>query len=301
MIRESLIFSVRESGLQYQCPAVDPIAVPVPDTIRPTIAITAPTNGSVVSRTVTITAHATDNVAIASVQFIIDGSPLGAPVTGAGPSYSIPWNTLLVDEGPHEIIAIAKDTAGNQSVSAAVDVSVVNFVQIDNAQWLMPSPGGDFNSHGCADPSDVVIVLGGNSAVTYNVTLRIRGLVEWKDYSGGTQDSHFYTGGAGADPGSLGSNPLRNTYSLEVSLPAQHYFLNAYTSGTVDGVFVVDYNHVVQMKGGSTLTLKARSIDNLQFPNDTMKVVPVGPTDPAITLTQPFAGQFVQINIVSIT
>jgi len=124
-MKPSLIFSVRETGLLYQCPVADPIPIPFRDTIRPTIAITVPTNGATVSGTQTITAVASDNVDIASVRFSINGVNFGSPVLGPGP-YTLPWDTLLIDNGPYEIIAVATDTSGNQTVSAAVDVTVFN-------------------------------------------------------------------------------------------------------------------------------------------------------------------------------
>ena len=60
------------------------------ETIPPTVAITAPTGGSV-SGSVTVTANASDNVAVASVQFLLDGNVLGSPDTTS--PYSIAWDT----------------------------------------------------------------------------------------------------------------------------------------------------------------------------------------------------------------
>jgi hypothetical protein len=294
-VKPTLIFSVREIGLPYQCPVADPIPVPFIDTIRPTVSITAPVNGATVSGIQTITAVASDNVAIASVRFSIDSVNFGPAVPGPGP-YTIPWDTRLFADGNHEIIAVATDTSGNQTVSAAVDVDVENFVALDNFTWLMPISSG---SH-ATDPDDVVVNLGGNPLKTYAVTLRFRGIVEWKNYSGGVQTSHFYTGGVGADPGTLPSNTIRNIYSIAVSDPAQVYYLNAYLSGTTDGVFVIDYNETISMQGGSSITLHATSVDNLGFENLSNLTVPVSGGDPPIMVSQPYAGQFVQMNIVSI-
>ena len=48
------------------------------DTTPPVVSITGPANGATVSGTVSVTANASDNVGVASVQFQLDGTNLGA-------------------------------------------------------------------------------------------------------------------------------------------------------------------------------------------------------------------------------
>src|SRR5439155_260740 len=48
------------------------------DTSPPTVSITSPSSGSTVSGTITVTASASDNVGVAGVQFLLDGTVLGA-------------------------------------------------------------------------------------------------------------------------------------------------------------------------------------------------------------------------------
>ena len=91
----------------------------------PTVTITSPTNGSSVSGTISITANATDNAGMSSVQFQIDGVNLGAAVTGPGPVYSISWNTTTVGNASHTITAIATDVL-NLTASTSVTVNVSN-------------------------------------------------------------------------------------------------------------------------------------------------------------------------------
>lgn len=296
MSRAIPVFSVRESGLSYQVPPIDPISEPVPDTLRPTVAIVVPTNDSTVSGTVNITATATDNVAISSVRFNIDGVNFGDPIPGPGP-YLIPWDTSTYADGTHEIIAVATDTSGNQKVSAAVDVEIANFSPLDGLLWSMPISIVD---NSCVDPIDVSVILTANPFKTYNVTLRFRGVVEWKEYSGGLQTGHFVVGGTGASPGSIPDNPIRNSYSLVVSNPPQTYFLNAYISGLTDAVFVIDYTATIVVRGTATLTLQARSENGFGFANSGNLTVPVTGGDPPIIPSQPFAGQFIQMDVVSV-
>lgn len=94
----------------------------VPDTTPPTVSITAPQSGATVSGTVAVTASASDNVAVASVQFLLDGAALGSPVTT--PPYTMSWNTATAGNGPHTLAAKATDSSGNTATSANVNVTV---------------------------------------------------------------------------------------------------------------------------------------------------------------------------------
>ncbi len=98
----------------------------VTDTVPPTVSMTTPLNGSTVAGVVTIAANATDNVAVSSVQFKLDGTNLGSPVTGSGPSYAYSWNTAGAVDGSHIVTALASDAAGNTTLSAAISVNVKN-------------------------------------------------------------------------------------------------------------------------------------------------------------------------------
>src|SRR5467141_3701908 len=96
----------------------------VVDTTPPTIAITAPANGVTVSGSVTVSANASDNVGVASVQFFLDGSNLGSLLIVA--PYSVAWNTATASNGAHTLTAQAKDAAGNVGNAVAVSVTVAN-------------------------------------------------------------------------------------------------------------------------------------------------------------------------------
>jgi hypothetical protein len=96
---------------------------PPSDTTPPTVSIATPSAGNV-SGTVTITANAADNVGIDHVQYQLDNQNLGTPLTAA--PYSFSWNTAGVANGSHTLTAIATDTSGNHTTSAAVTVNVNN-------------------------------------------------------------------------------------------------------------------------------------------------------------------------------
>ena len=94
------------------------------DTTQPTAAITAPAAGATVSNIVSVDATATDDDAVAGVQFKLDGANLGAEDTTA--PYSVSWDTRTATNGAHSLTAVSRDLAGNTTTSAAVGVTVSN-------------------------------------------------------------------------------------------------------------------------------------------------------------------------------
>jgi hypothetical protein len=94
------------------------------DNVAPTVSITAPGANQTVSGTVLLTASASDNVGVAGVQFMVDGSNVGSPVTAAPYTYSL--DTTALKDGSHGVSATAKDGAGNSRTSAAVSIVVKN-------------------------------------------------------------------------------------------------------------------------------------------------------------------------------
>lgn len=100
-----------------------PVSVTV-DNVPPSVSITAPASGAMVSGTIAVSASATDNVGVFGVQFKLDGMYFGPEVTTA--RYAISWNTASVPNGVHTLTAVVRDVAGNTSTSSAVTVQVRN-------------------------------------------------------------------------------------------------------------------------------------------------------------------------------
>ncbi len=104
------------------------------DFTPPTATVTSPLAGTV-SGIVPVTATATDNVGVTSLQIQLDGVNLGA--AGASSPVTVSWNTAFSANGQHRLRAIARDLAGNIGTSADVVVTVSNavapvFVQVPN-------------------------------------------------------------------------------------------------------------------------------------------------------------------------
>ena len=94
------------------------------NTTPPTVALTAPASGSTVSGTTTVSANATDNVGVASVQFTLDGANLGSALTTS--PYQVSWDTTTATNGAHTLSAVARDAAGNVGNAPGVSVTVSN-------------------------------------------------------------------------------------------------------------------------------------------------------------------------------
>lgn len=96
----------------------------VPDTTSPSVRLTLPVDGSIVSGTVSVSADASDDVGVAGVQFKVNGNNLGQEVTIA--PYSISWNTATTPNGSYTVSAVARDGAGNTASSTPITVEVSN-------------------------------------------------------------------------------------------------------------------------------------------------------------------------------
>lgn len=163
---------------------------------------------------------------------------------------------------------------------------------LDGLRWEIPC-GADLGGMVCAatDPAVQTATITGTAGTTYNVTLRFRGVVETKAYTGGTVDGYFNTGGA--DDGDS-----FNVYALGVSSPAQNYFVNMGVSN-IYNCFAMDYMETIPMDSGATVTLGAMTIDAHEIenvdPSGTPIVVPDIAPAPAA-----YNGQFVQMDVVSV-
>jgi Subtilase family/Bacterial Ig domain/Peptidase inhibitor I9 len=103
--------------------AVEAAEGTVPGDARPSVTVTAPAAGAVVSGTsVAVSANASDDVGVSQVEFRIDGAVIG---TDTSAPYGAAWDTTSVSDSPHAVEAVATDTIG-QSRSAHVDVVVDN-------------------------------------------------------------------------------------------------------------------------------------------------------------------------------
>jgi hypothetical protein len=153
------------------------------DTIAPTISMTAPTSGSALSGIVTLSANASDNIAVSRVDFYNGSTLLGSDTSAP---YSFSWNTNGSTDGAYSLLAKAYDTSGNVGDSASVAVTVSNggsACLTSGSAWnqfkSIPSQTGNFTIEFDTTPSaasiDGVTGLSLNPATSYdNMAVTVR-------------------------------------------------------------------------------------------------------------------------------
>ncbi|HMC78494.1 MAG TPA: Ig-like domain-containing protein, partial [Vicinamibacterales bacterium] len=129
------------------------------DTTAPTVTVTSPGAASSVGATVTLSATAADDIGVSGVQFLLDGTPLGAEDTTA--PYELAWDTAPIANGAHTLTAVARDAAGHATTSAAVSVTVMN----DTA-----SPTVAVTSPGAASSVSATVTVSATAADDIGVT-----------------------------------------------------------------------------------------------------------------------------------
>ena len=166
---------------------------------------------------------------------------------------------------------------------------------IDDLRVELPCLGSGSASVNCQTPDadEVSTTINGETGMTYDVTIRLRGVVEQKTYTDYTDPDGMWIEGGSPDGGSF------NIFRLHVSSPEKTYYLNSGSSGR-DECFLLDMQKTIVMGDGAVLTLLAddggdalgtRNIDMNGYP---IVVSGVSPYPYA------FNGQFVQIDIVDV-
>ncbi len=91
------------------------------DTTAPTTSLTAPSAGTTVRGTVTVSASASDNVGLSKVEFYAGSTLLGTDTTEP---YTWDWDTTTSTTGTKYLKTRAFDPTGNSKYSALVSVTV---------------------------------------------------------------------------------------------------------------------------------------------------------------------------------
>lgn len=145
-----------------------------------------------------------------------------------------------------------------------------------------------------ADPAwkmkhELARTFAGKPGVVYQVTLRVRGVVEPKNFTGGdVQFDHFQSGGTAV------KNDY-NFYDIRVSDPAATYTVNRNADKVGHYTFPIDYRVTIPIRGGATVTVGAYDSNDVAIANHAHHVVDGVPPAPA-----PFDGQFFQVDVESV-
>src|SRR5450432_3971099 len=163
--------------------------------------------------------------------------------------------------------------------------------------------------------------IAGDPNVTYDVTVRVRGIVEHYWYSGGMLDpvsKTFYLGGVPTVGGyssackNMASTlpfPLPaeitptdgcfngfNVFAMTVSAPAQHFYLNYTTDKDVDRpphtVYQDDYTVTISIKGQAKLDFYVIGSDEHECYNHDKTIAGVS------LPSSPYIGEFMQFDVV---
>ncbi|WP_169787002.1 Ig-like domain-containing protein [Hyalangium minutum] len=109
-----------------------------PDTVPPTVTLTAPGEGATLRGIVTLTATALDNVAVTRVEFY-DGATLLGTDTAAPFSFS--WDARTAGNGAHSLTVKAYDAGGQSATSPGVNVTVDNDLIAPTVSISAPAAG----------------------------------------------------------------------------------------------------------------------------------------------------------------
>lgn len=132
------------------------------DTTPPTVSLTYPTAGATLSGGINLTATAADNIAVASVSFSVDGTPIGTVTSPTAGVYTYSgYNTIALSNGSHTFSAQAIDTSGNLSTLSSATVTASNNISVTrptiaNAQTQLKSSQLAYSGTPFAAPDDAV-------------------------------------------------------------------------------------------------------------------------------------------------
>jgi hypothetical protein len=188
------------------------------------------------------------------------------------------------------LIAAAAGCGSDETVTGEDPEAVLHDLRVE-----LPCLGTGNAGVNCdmPDADEESTTIEGDPGKDYVVTIRVRGVVEQKTYSDYSESDGMWIAGGTPDGGSW------NIFSLEVSSPAQTYYLNSGASGQ-DECFLLDVQKDILMAHGATLTLFAGSggdvlgTINMDFDGEPIIISGVPPYPNA------FDGQFVQVDIVDV-
>jgi hypothetical protein len=145
---------------QIQTNMVTPLGPSGPDVTAPTVSLTAPAANATIAGTVTVSASASDNVGVASVQFLLDGTNLGTADSTS--PYSVSWNTTTATNGTHRLQARATDISGNTATTTDRSITVDN--QAPTGTIVINSGATATNSR------NATLTLSASDALSHSVT-----------------------------------------------------------------------------------------------------------------------------------
>ncbi|MBK7585381.1 MAG: hypothetical protein IPI67_34970 [Myxococcales bacterium] len=221
----------------------------------------------------------------------------GTAASGGGGASGGVSGAAGADASSDALVDVSPDDAGNDVVDAgdaapdgAGDGGLVT--QFDGARIEVPCAGVLSSTNCAAKQSLKSFAFEGTAGTVYSVTLRFRGVVEQNGYTCQTKTGFFCDG---ATPVAAGWGQ----FLIRVADPLNTYAMNAGSAG-VQYCSMIDYQATILVKGGAKVELDGDPLDGEQLRNFDAVSSPivVANIPPA---PSPFDGQFVQLDVVSIT
>jgi hypothetical protein len=223
----------------------------------------------------------------------------GASITDAGAGGAAQTDTRVPDSD-----GSTTDASGGNAIAGRLH----RYLRSLRCMRLNTDPRSCF-----AFPEDEVkretLTFAGATGVTYDVAVRIRGIVEPRGYTGGAlqdpmNNPWFYVGGM---PGGPGDNAAYNVYRINVSDPPQSYFLNRNHNGFLNSardhdLHKIDYKVTLKIEAGAMVEIVNDDRRGSGMNNNHMKLVVDGvPPDVLMQGPNGFNGQFFYVEVESVT
>lgn len=172
---------------------VSNVIVPPPDVSAPTVSFSAPASGATVSGSMTVSATASDNVGVTSVQFKIGSTVIG---TDTSSPYSATLDSVAYANGSQTLTVVATDAAGNAG-TATRSITISNVaapVDDEHPEGTFTSPAANATVNGTITISMTATDATGVASIQFKVGSTVIGTDTTSPYSA-TFDTTTVTNG----------------------------------------------------------------------------------------------------------
>jgi hypothetical protein len=294
--------------------------------------MTSPATTGIVGGAIVLSAAASDDVGVVSVQFAVDGVNLGTAHTAA--PYITGWDSGTALNGVHVLSATARDAAGNQQ-TATVSVTVANDITAPAVSLISPMANASVTgtiavSAAAADDVGVVSVQFAVDGVNLGAPHTLAPfVVDWNSVTV-PNGAHVLSATARDAAGNQQTATVSVTVANDTTLPDISLTMleeNAAVTGTiafgavasddigvagvqfaVDGInlgseiaadpFQTNWNSTSVTNGAHVLTATARDAAGNQRTASVTVVVANDTTLPDVTITNPVVGATVDGTVI---
>jgi Big-like domain-containing protein len=222
----------------FQVTATDPAGNPDPtaatrswtvdtsvtDTTPPSVTLTAPAAGASINGPVTVSATASDNAAVARVDFAVDGAAIGSDTVSP---YSTTWDPGAAADGAHTITATAVDSSGltaADSHAVTLDRTAPDTVIDSGPSGTVTATNASFAFHSTESGSTFRCSLDGASATSCSSP---------KSYTGLLNGPHTFA--VTATDAANNPDPSAATQSWTIASGSTTLFSDGFESGSFSG------------------------------------------------------------------